>query len=153
MINYEFSKSVLNPMDKTDPIIFPQVQMEIQVVTTYLPDHSRPAESQFTFAYTITIANVGDIAVQLLARHWLITDASERIQEVRGEGVVGEQPVIEPGEYFRYTSGATLETPIGFMEGSYTMIAMDSAEFGPQPEETFEVAIPPFSLHMPNALH
>jgi ApaG protein len=121
----------------------------VSVITTYLPSHSRPEEEQFTFAYTITISNAGDVPVQLLSRHWIITDADNRVQEVRGEGVVGEQPIIPPGKYFRYTSGTTMETTVGFMEGSYTMVAVSDE----RSTEAFEVPIPAFSLHLPNALH
>lgn len=118
-------------------------------MTTYLPSHSNPESDQYTFAYTITIANRSDQTVQLLSRHWLITDGDNQVQEVRGDGVVGEQPVIGPGDSFRYTSGATLNTAVGAMEGSYTMISrQDSAE-----PERFDVPIPPFSLNMPSALH
>ena len=80
----------------------------IATQTTYLPTHSRPEDNQYTFAYTITISNAGDVSVQLLSRFWQITDADGDVQEVRGEGVIGEQPIIRPGRYFRYTSGATL---------------------------------------------
>lgn len=122
----------------------------ITVVTTYLPSHSRPEEDQYTFAYTITISNAGDMPVQLLSRHWIITDADEDVQEVRGEGVVGEQPVIDPGGQFRYTSGATLATPVGMMQGSYTMAVLDpAASAGP----SFEAPIPAFTLATPHALH
>jgi ApaG protein len=123
----------------------------VNVVATYLPGHSRPEEDQYTFAYTITISNGADVPVQLLSRHWVITDAENHVEEVRGEGVVGEQPVIAPGSSFRYTSGATLKTAVGCMEGSYFMI--------PSPDEAaedtaeFQVPIPAFSLHMPRALH
>jgi ApaG protein len=97
----------------------------IATQTTYLPTHSRPDESQYTFAYTITISNAGDCAVQLLSRQWEITDADGKVQEVRGEGVVGEQPIILPGRFFRIPSGATLPTEVGFMRGIYTMIPHD----------------------------
>ena len=127
--------------------------IEIDVVTTYLANHSRPEIDQFAFAYTITISNLGDVAVQLLDRHWLITDAANQQMEVRGEGVVGEQPVINPGESFCYTSGTTLDTPLGYMEGSYTMTTLDSPGEGSAPAERFEAPIAPFSLHAPNALH
>jgi ApaG protein len=125
----------------------------IATQTTYLPTHSRPEDGQYTFAYTITISNAGDISVQLLARHWEITDADGEVQEVRGEGVVGEQPVIRPGRFFRYTSGATLPTPVGFMRGEYIMIPWD--EDCPQADEasTFEVPIPAFTLHTPTSLN
>ena len=123
--------------------------MTVKVVTTYLPSHSNPEENYYTFAYTITITNNSDQPVQLLSRHWIITDADNQVQEVRGDGVVGEQPVIAPGKFFRYTSGTTMETTVGFMEGSYTMIVVDEST----PPDTFDVPIPPFSLHLPNALH
>jgi len=122
--------------------------------TTYLPTHSRPDENSYTFAYSITISNAGDVAVQLLSRHWVITDANGDVQEVRGEGVVGEQPVIRPGRYFRYTSGATLPTPVGYMSGEYTMILYDDDRAtGPTEQLAFEVEIPAFTLHTPNALN
>lgn len=125
----------------------------VTVVTTYLPSHSRPEEDQYTFAYTITITNASDLPVQLLSRHWVITDADNDIQEVRGEGVVGEQPVIAPGESFRYTSGANLATPVGCMEGSYFMVVREPLDIDPSDLPTFEVPIPAFSLHTPTALH
>ena len=123
----------------------------IKIQTTYLPSHSRPEEEQYTFAYTITISNAGDVPVQLLSRHWIITDADGEVQEVRGEGVVGEQPVIAPGSSYRYTSGATLKTPVGCMEGSYFMIVRDDEETVSPAQ--FKVPIPVFSLHTPTALH
>ncbi|AQA17046.1 Co2+/Mg2+ efflux protein ApaG [Halioglobus japonicus] len=125
----------------------------INVVTTYLPSHSSPDEDHYTFAYTITISNASDSPVQLLSRHWVITDANNEVQEVRGEGVVGEQPVIPPGDSFRYTSGASLETPVGFMEGSYFMVVRDPMEVPPEDLPTFEVPIPAFTLHTPTALN
>jgi ApaG protein len=125
----------------------------VSVVTAYLPSHSRPEDDQYTFAYTITVSNAGDIPVQLLSRHWLITDADEQVQEVRGEGVVGEQPVIAPGDSFRYTSGATLNTPVGCMEGSYYMIALTADADNPEQAAGFEVPIAAFSLHQPTAVH
>jgi ApaG protein len=125
----------------------------VNVLTTYLPSHSLPEEDQYTFAYTITISNAGDVPVQLLSRHWIITDADGDVQEVRGEGVVGEQPVIESGQSFRYTSGATLATPVGCMEGSYYMVVREPMEIDPADLPTFEVPIPAFSLHTPTGLH
>ena len=122
----------------------------VHVVTTYLPGHSRPDQGQYAFAYTITISNDGDVPVQLLSRHWIITDADSAVQEVRGQGVVGEQPLISPGKSFRYTSGTTLATPVGRMEGSYTMVCRGD---GAQASNRFEVPIPAFSLHTPTALH
>jgi ApaG protein len=124
----------------------------IQILTTYLPTHSRPEDDQYTFAYTITISNASDQPVQLLSRHWIITDANNSVQEVRGEGVVGEQPVIAPDQSFRYTSGATLPTPVGYMEGSYTMI-IPEGEIDLTQQPAFEVPIPAFTLHTPTALN
>lgn len=127
--------------------------VNISVVTTYLPSHSRPEDDQYTFAYTITIANESELPVQLMSRHWVITDADDDVQEVRGDGVVGEQPVIQPNESFRYTSGATLNTPVGYMEGSYFMVVREPMEIDPHDLPTFEVAIRAFSLHTPTALN
>ena len=109
----------------------------INVVTTYLPSHSQPEEERYTFAYTITISNGGDVPVQLLSRHWM----------------VGEQPIIGPGDSFRYTSGATLTTPVGCMEGSYYMVVREPMELDPADLPTFEVPIAAFSLHTPTALN
>ncbi len=125
----------------------------IDVVTAYLPNHSRPQDRQYTFAYTITISNDSDLPVQLLSRHWIITDADNEVQEVRGEGVVGEQPVIPPQASFRYTSGATLATPVGSMQGSYCMVVREPMNIDPGELPTFEVPIRAFSLHTPTALH
>jgi ApaG protein len=125
----------------------------IDVVTTYLPSHSQPDNGRYTFAYTITISNDSEVPVQLLSRHWIITDADNEVQEVRGEGVVGEQPVIAPGSSFRYTSGATLGTPVGCMEGSYYMVVREPEDLDPSELPTFEVPIPAFSLHTPTALN
>ncbi len=116
----------------------------IEVQTTYLDDQSEPRERRYVFAYTITIRNEGQVAARLLTRHWIITDADGRVQEVRGEGVVGEQPHLEPGQGFRYSSGAVLETPVGVMHGSYEMLADDG--------ERFEAPIAPFRLAKPGVL-
>lgn len=128
-------------------------QVQIDVLTAYLPDHSRPEDEHYTFAYTITISNNSEVPVQLLSRHWVITDADNDVQEVRGEGVVGEQPVIAPHTSFCYTSGANLATPVGFMAGSYFMVVRDPIDIDPQDLPTFEVPIPAFSLHTPTALN
>ncbi len=136
----------------TDHIIDPS-QVNIDVLTTYLPEHSDPEREQYTFAYTITISNNSPLPVQLLSRHWIITDANDAVQEVRGEGVVGEQPVIEPQSAFRYTSGATLETPKGYMEGSYFMVVREPMNIEPDELPRFEVPISAFSLHTPTALN
>ncbi|MFV8819703.1 Co2+/Mg2+ efflux protein ApaG [Haliea sp. E17] len=127
-------------------------KVQVNVTTAYLPGHSAPDENQYTFAYTITINNAGNKPVQLLSRHWVITDADSSVQEVRGDGVVGEQPVIPPGESYRYTSGATLNTPVGFMEGSYYMVVHDS-EAPAESLNRFQVPIPAFTLHTPTALN
>jgi ApaG protein len=137
-------------MPETD---FDPGQVVIKVQTTYLPSHSSPDSDQYTFAYTITISNHGEASVQLLSRHWQITDGNSEVQEVRGDGVVGEQPVIEPGRYFRYTSGATLPTPVGYMQGEYTMVVAGEAAVDPGTQPAFEVAIPAFTLHTPTALN
>jgi ApaG protein len=125
----------------------------INVVTAYLPSHSRPDDDQYTFAYTITISNGSDLPVQLLSRHWIITDADNEVQEVRGDGVVGEQPVIPPQASYRYTSGATLTTPVGCMEGKYFMVVREPMDIDPCELPTFEVPIRAFSLHTPTALN
>ena len=124
-----------------------QNDYDIRVIaeTDYIADQSLPDEDRYVFAYTITVTNTGDIAATLLRRHWLITDANCKVQEVRGEGVVGEQPHIEPGESYQYTSAAVLETPVGCMQGSYELIADDGVEF--------DAPIPVFNLSTPNILH
>jgi ApaG protein len=120
-------------------------RITIDVDTQYLEDQSDPAERRFVFAYTITIRNRGAVPAKLLTRHWIITDANGKVQEVRGEGVVGEQPHLRPGQGFRYTSGAVLETPVGSMHGSYQMIADDGVRFDAQ--------IPAFTLAIPGTIH
>jgi ApaG protein len=119
--------------------------IHIDVETRYIAEQSSPEDHRYVFAYTITIANVGEVPTQLLTRHWIITDANGRGQEVRGEGVVGEHPYLKPGEAFRYTSGAMIETPVGSMHGSYQMRADDGT--------LFDAPIPPFSLSIPRLLH
>lgn len=119
--------------------------IEVEVDTQYIAEQSLPDQDHFVFAYTITISNSGDIPAQLLRRHWVITDANNKVQEVKGEGVVGEQPHLKPGESYRYTSGTMLETPVGTMRGSYHMIADDGVEF--------DADIPQFTLSMPRTLH
>jgi ApaG protein len=111
----------------------------------FVPDQSDPGQSRYVFAYTITIKNTGNITAQLVSRHWVITDANDHVQEVKGEGVVGEQPVLRPGESFEYTSGAAIATPVGTMRGSYQMVAEDG--------ERFDAPIPEFTLSMPRVLH
>ncbi len=123
----------------------PQNRIEVEVRTAYIEGQSNPAEDHYVFAYTITIRNTGDTAARLISRHWLITDADGEVQEVFGEGVVGQQPFLRPGEDFSYTSGTTLPTPVGTMQGSYQMLS----ETG----EKFAAPIAPFSLALPHILH
>ena len=120
-------------------------EIRIQVATNYVDEQSEPDEDRYVFAYTITITNEGDIPAQLISRHWVITDANGKVQEVRGEGVVGEQPYLKPGQGFRYTSGAVLETPVGAMQGAYEMLADDGV--------SFDAPIAPFTLAMPGTIH
>ncbi|MEY8239325.1 MAG: Co2+/Mg2+ efflux protein ApaG [Cycloclasticus sp.] len=119
--------------------------IEVNVDCTYIPSSSEPAAARYVFAYSISIQNNSETATQLLSRHWLITDANGKKQEVHGEGVVGEQPNIQPGETYQYTSGAVIETSVGAMQGSYDMLAADG--------ETFSTTIPAFSLSIPRTLH
>lgn len=130
-------------MDHESPAVRHQLVVEVQ--TRYLEEQSEPDAQRYVFAYTITLRNSGRVAAKLLTRHWLITDANGRVQEVRGEGVVGEQPYLKPGQGFRYSSGAVLETPVGSMQGSYQMLGDDG--------ERFEAPIPAFRLAMPGMLH
>jgi ApaG protein len=120
-------------------------KINIEVETDYLDEQSEPREQRYVFAYTITIRNEGEVPAKLLTRHWIITDANGRVQEVRGDGVVGEQPYLKPGQGFRYSSGAVLETPVGTMQGSYQMVADDGAKF--------DAPIPAFRLAIPGMLH
>ena len=119
--------------------------IRIQVVTSYIDDQSEPDSDRYVFAYTITISNEGDVAAKLISRHWVITDANGKVQEVSGDGVVGEQPQLKPGEEFRYSSGAILETPVGAMQGLYRMEAEDGV--------SFDAPIAPFTLAVPGLLH
>lgn len=120
-------------------------QIQIDVRTSYLPGQSEPGQNRYVFAYTITITNAGSVPARLVTRHWIITDANEQKREVRGEGVVGEQPYLLPGTSFQYTSGTILETPVGTMQGSYQMIADDGT--------AFDAEIPSFTLSIPRTLH
>lgn len=117
----------------------------IDVSTRYLDEQSEPGNDRFVFAYTIRIGNAGDESAQLVSRRWVITDANGKVERVEGDGVVGEQPWLQPGEGFEYTSGAMLETDLGTMEGSYMMVADDGTRF--------EVPIPAFTLTVPRTLH
>jgi len=119
--------------------------IRIQVETSYLEHQSEPRKHHYVFAYTITIRNEGEVPAKLLTRHWVITDANGQVKEVRGDGVVGEQPHLQPGQGFRYSSAVPLETPVGSMQGSYRMIADDGAHF--------DAPIPAFRLAIPGMLH
>ncbi len=123
----------------------PDAHIDVGVTTQYIEDQSSPEENRFVFSYTITIRNTGSLAAKLLTRHWIINDANGNVQEVHGEGVVGEQPYLLPNESFEYTSGTVIETPVGSMEGSYQMITDDGF--------AFDANIPAFTLSQPNALH
>ncbi len=119
--------------------------IRVSARTIYLPDQSDEAAGRYVFAYTITITNAGTVPAQLLSRHWIIKDANDKIQEVRGEGVVGEQPLLEPQESFEYTSGTAIATGVGTMRGSYQMVAADG--------HRFDAPIPEFTLSIPRVLH
>jgi ApaG protein len=123
----------------------PAYEFAVKVRTQYLPEQSNPDQDQFVFSYTITIQNTGSIAAQLISRHWVITDAANQTQEVRGLGVVGHQPLLQPGQQFEYTSGTPLGTPQGSMKGEYFCVAEDG--------HRFDVSIPEFVLAQPGALH
>ena len=111
----------------------------------YIESQSAPEQNRFVFAYTITIQNEGTVPAKLLSRHWIITDSNGKVEEVRGEGVVGEKPYLRPGEGFQYTSGAVIETPVGSMRGSYQLLADDGV--------AFDTDIPVFTLAIPRTLH
>lgn len=115
--------------------------IQIEVNTRFLQGQSDPAQSRYVFSYTVTLTNEGDVAAKLRKRHWLITDANGKVQEVHGDGVVGEYPYLQPGESYQYTSGTILETPVGSMEGSYRMEGDDGREFD-APISPFRLAIP-----------
>jgi ApaG protein len=119
-------------------------RIRVDVETSYLDEQSDPRQGRYVFAYTITIRNEGQVPARLLARHWVITDANGKVEEVRGDGVVGEQPYLKPGQGFRYSSGAVIETPVGSMQGSYQMLGDDGAQF--------DAPIEPFRLAMPGIL-
>ena len=123
----------------------PRHNIQVSVETEFLADQSDVDNQRWVFAYHITIRNEGTVSARLLTRHWVITDGEERVQEVHGEGVIGEQPHIAPGQAFSYTSGAILETEVGSMRGSYQMIAEDGTHF--------DAKVPMFTLAVPHALH
>ena len=119
--------------------------IRVRVEAEYSEEHSRPLLNQWFFLYTITISNESERVVQLMTRHWIITDATQQVEEVRGPGVVGQQPVLRPGESFEYTSGCPLSTPFGAMEGSYQMVGEE--------DDAFDVAIERFLLMEPNSIN
>jgi ApaG protein len=119
--------------------------IEIQAVSQFIDEQSDMNADRYAFAYHITVRNTGKVTAQLLSRHWVITDAEGSVQEVRGEGVIGQQPVLRPGEQFEYTSGCTIATPVGTMKGSYQMVAEDGTRF--------DAMVPEFTLAMPRTLH
>ena len=119
--------------------------IQVTVSTRYIEEESNPDANRYIFAYTITIQNIGDVAAKLLSRHWIITDANNRVQEVKGKGVIGEFPYLRPGDSFQYTSGTMLETPVGSMQGSFQMVADD--------DNYFDAIIDPFSLALPRMLN
>ena len=123
----------------------PSYTIDVQVETRFVPDQSKPHDNRYVFAYTVTLHNAGDVPARLLARHWVITDANGKVEEVRGEGVVGEQPWMRPGDRYQYSSGAVLDTAVGTMRGSYQMLADDGTRF--------DAPIPPFTLSIPRTLH
>jgi ApaG protein len=122
-----------------------QYQMTVTVSPRFLPDQSEPAQRQYAFAYTITIRNTGSVPSQLIARHWVITDGENEVQEVKGLGVVGNQPLLAPGQQFEYTSWAMIATPIGTMRGAFFCVAEDG--------ERFDAPVAEFTLAMPRTLH
>jgi ApaG protein len=119
--------------------------IQVSARTAFIPEQSDLENGRYVFAYTITITNAGNVPAQLVSRHWIITDANNQVQEVRGLGVVGEQPLLRPNESFQYTSGTAIATPVGTMRGSYQMIAEDGRQF--------DAPIPEFTLSMPRVLH
>ena len=120
-------------------------QIDVSAAPQYVSEQSDPDAERYVFAYTITLENVGTVAAQLISRHWIITDGNSNVQEVRGLGVIGEQPLLRPGEKYEYTSGCQLDTPVGIMRGTYQMMAEDGT--------AFEADIPAFTLAIPRVLH
>src|SRR3989344_5113163 len=119
--------------------------IDVSVVTRYLPEQSQPEQNRFAFAYTVTVSNNGELPAKLLSRHWVITDGDGRVQEVRGAGVIGQQPLIEAGASHTYSSGTVMTTRVGIMQGSYQMLAEDG--------KRFDAVIAPFRLAVPGSLH
>lgn len=123
----------------------PRYQVDVSVTTRFLPEQSQPEQNRFAFSYDVSIHNSGDLAAKLLSRHWLITNGDGNVQEVRGSGVIGQQPLIEPGATHSYSSGTVMSTRVGTMQGSYQMIATDGKKF--------DAIIAPFRLAVPGSLH
>jgi ApaG protein len=132
-------------MCNTDMVEDKKYEINVIVRTSYLPEQSDETLDRYVFAYTITIANTGMVAAQLISRHWIIADGGNDVQEVRGLGVVGEQPLLKPGDSFEYTSGTAISSPVGSMKGSYQMVAEDGLRF--------DASIPEFTLSVPRTLH
>jgi ApaG protein len=126
-------------------LLMADYQIQVTAQSTYVPEQSDAEGGRFVFAYTIKITNIGAVPAQLISRHWIITDSDNRVQEVRGLGVVGEQPLLQPNQSFEYTSGTAIGTPVGTMKGSYQMVAEDGVRF--------DAAIPEFTLSIPRVLH
>jgi ApaG protein len=137
--------AIEDPSLQCVPMAQEKYDVAVSAHTQYLADQSDEANARYVFAYTITIRNAGSVAAQLISRHWIITDAQGLVQEVRGLGVVGAQPLLAPGESYEYTSGASIATPVGTMRGSYQMVAADGTRF--------EAQIPQFTLSVPRVLH
>lgn len=120
-------------------------KIDVEVIPRYIAEQSDPNNDHYVFSYTVTIKNTGTVPAKLLTRHWIITDGDGNVQEVKGDGVIGEQPHLKPGEGFQYTSGTFMSTPYGTMHGSYQMISDDGVRF--------DAPIPTFSLSVPNTVH
>lgn len=120
-------------------------QFSVDVVSQYLPEQSEPDKNNYAFAYTVTITNTGQIPAQLISRHWIITDSDNQVREVKGLGVVGHQPLLQPGQKFEYTSGTPLATPVGTMKGSFQIVAEDGTPF--------DAPVAEFALAIPRTLH
>jgi len=134
-----------NPVQGSRKTMSNKYRIEVRPQPQFLAEQSDPQNDRYVFAYTITITNAGEVPAQLISRHWIITDGGEGVQEVRGLGVVGNQPLLKPGEAFEYTSGCALTTPVGTMKGTYQMVAEDGTHF--------DADIPEFTLAMPRTLH
>jgi ApaG protein len=132
-------------MIKNRRIMEKKYDITVAARTAFIPDQSDLETGRYVFAYTITITNTGTVPAQLVSRHWIITDSNNQVQEVRGAGVIGEQPLLRPNESFQYTSGTAIATPVGTMRGSYQMVAEDGVQF--------DAPIPEFMLSMPRILH